>query len=148
MGYTHYFPQKRSFTRKEWSKIQDAFLEITKSALENRGLVLRGWDGTGHPEHDGKYIRFNGNEDGDLSHETFSIQRSRLDEFNFCKTARKPYDLAVCAMLICINDIAPSALDIGSDGDESDWQEALNFTNSLDLVSHLKYPLGIRKPAL
>lgn len=40
--------------------------------------------------------------------------------FNFCKTARKPYDLAVTLVLLAAHEVASGALDIGSDGD---WDE-------------------------
>ena len=49
-------------------------------------------------------IIFNGNSIGDLDHETFYINKKNDQEsFNFCKTARKPYDLAVWHLLYFIN---------------------------------------------
>ena len=38
---------------------------------------------------------------GDLSHETFALNVGE-NEWNFCKTARKPYDLAVCMILLSL----------------------------------------------
>ncbi len=40
--------------------------------------------------------------DGDCSHETFRLYRSDQHYFGFCKTACKPYDIAVTAALIIV----------------------------------------------
>ena len=46
-------------------------------------------------------IVFNGNPKNEQDHETFYINKQNVyDGFNFCKTARKPYDLAVLAFII------------------------------------------------
>ena len=37
-------------------------------------------------------------------------------KFNFCKTARKPYDLAVWHLLTFVKMIAPNSIDIRRDG--------------------------------
>ena len=37
-------------------------------------------------------------------------------KFNFCKTARKPYDLAVWHLLTFVKMIAPSSINISRDG--------------------------------
>jgi hypothetical protein len=71
----------------------------------------------------------------ELSHETFYVQRTfsahysgqRPDErglwFEFCKTARKPYDLAVTAALIRLAYHFPEGVEISSDGNEGEWEE-------------------------
>jgi len=64
-------------------------------------------------------IRFNGvEEDG---HETFFIPRTGTD-WEFCKTARKPYDTVVVAMLTMLNDVNPD-FTWTSDGTIQDHQE-------------------------
>lgn len=75
----------------------------------------------------GAVIRFNGV--GELSHETFLIERFSR-EFEFCKTNRKPYDLAVCGVLILISLYADGG-EISSDGlgetyTDSEWKDAWN----------------------
>lgn len=66
------------------------------------------------------------------AHETFSVDRSggksysSPDEkgrvFNFCKTARKPYDGAVTACLIALKHYFGDAVSIGSDGYGDEWE--------------------------
>lgn len=91
MGYTRYW-------KRTEEKITDDFIkEVNKIIKEaaRLGIAIRGWDGKGNPVLTNERISFNGNGNAeyDLSHESFV-----LDEeigFNFCKTARKPYDYVV-----------------------------------------------------
>ena len=96
MGYTNYWNQTKSFTDKEWKKVKDEYSyikEICKSTIIDE------------TQKDDEIV-FNGK--GDLSHETFVLTKHpRTEEeykgedlsFNFCKTAEKPYDLAVWHLL-------------------------------------------------
>jgi hypothetical protein len=43
-------------------------------------------------------------------------------ESNFCKTARKPYDIAVTASLILAKKIFGDIIKVSSDGNWSDWE--------------------------
>lgn len=54
---------------------------------------------------------------GEDSHETFSLTREAQD-FEFCKTAQKPYDEVVVAVMTEARDINPS-FNPRSDGGES-----------------------------
>ena len=61
--------------------------------------------------------------------------------FNCCKTARKPYDVFVCASLLLLKSLAPDSIHVSSDGDPQDWAAALRFARfvtqypfTLDLV--------------
>lgn len=69
-------------------------------------------------------IFFNGV--GDNAHETFSYYPN--SEWDFCKTARKPYDLYVCATLIVLKYFTPG-LDFSSDGvvESGEWLDAISF---------------------
>ena len=144
MGYTHYFYQQRDFSAIEWQQVQAAFRRLLDNLPQHstnaggyfadRPLVLRGWDGNGQPECTFNAITFNGDADGDLGHETFTMTRQKESDFDFCKTARKPYDLAVCAMLLIANQIAPGVYVLGTDarslaGDE--WQPAIELANEI-----------------
>lgn len=83
------------------------------------------------PEVSNEMIRFNGV--ADEGHETFILfkkkQTGGIDDgqsryFYFCKTARKPYDLAVCLVLLSLANHAKS-MKITSDGDwDGDWTDA------------------------
>ena len=86
--------------------------------------------------------------DGDYSHETFSLEQKletvmtrhdgskySLDPdeegkyFQFTKTARKPYDLAVNVVLIIAKHYLKKEIFISSDGDESNWVEGKQLCN-------------------
>lgn len=72
--------------------------------------------------------------DGDCSHETFHFSRMLKPQtwekpengryFAFCKTAFKPYDLAVTAFLVIAKHHLGDRLIVRSDGDEDHWQDA------------------------
>ena len=75
---------------------------------------------------------------GDCSHETFAFLREmglqdwdkpKADGkyFAFCKTAFKPYDLAVNACLIIIKHYLGDKVDVSSDGEMKDWQDAMGI---------------------
>lgn len=77
----------------------------------------------------------------DLGHETFLLEKTpqrdplwddpnRPFGYRGTKTARKPYDLLVCAALIVCQAVAPGALAISSDGDVTDWWPALSFVRA------------------
>lgn len=123
MGYTHYFPQQRAFTDLEWrGVIEDSKKAIQFCQMDGIELATE-YDNPAPPVVSFEEIQVNGVEDD--GHETFSIQRELNHGFNFCKTARKPYDLAVCLVLLICNYHAPGVLEIGSDGDwDAEWLKA------------------------
>lgn len=80
-------------------------------------------------------IMFNGTEIGDQAYETFAIERVRtrpewrIDAplgWSFCKTARKPYDLAVTAVLCYLATVAESHR-VSSDGHGRDFLAGLEL---------------------
>lgn len=118
MGYTHYFPQKRDFTFAEFQQLYKDTCRIAEM-IESMGISLDLRFGQNEGERLDS-ISINGRGDG--AHETFLITQTVKARFNFCKTLRKQYDLAVCLVLLRINAIAPRALKISSDGDwDVDW---------------------------
>lgn len=162
MGYTHYWTQVRDFTRKEWREVSADIAEILKDAEHNQGIPLAnagGEPGTS-PEFTSDYIYFNGL--GDDSHETMCVHRKRppKEEWqrkrgtDFCKTAHKPYDLAVTAVLCYLATvtrrldpasgepvIGSEIFSVSSDGSGAEWVEGLEearralprFANLLDI---------------
>jgi len=134
MGYTHYWRQNCDFTDEQWSYAREFFhnllillpgAENTSSDAYDEVPELFNWDGTGEPEFTDEYVSFNGNQELDLDHETFRVNKvyvpnkynSDSSPFDFCKTARKPYDVAVCAMMLMFNDLN-GKFAISSDGDD------------------------------
>lgn len=75
--------------------------------------------------------------DGDCSHESFRLSRVfRAEEwqkpehgmyFEFCKTAFKPYDLAVTACLIVAKHHLGGAIVVKSDGELDAWKDAMRL---------------------
>lgn len=153
MGYTHYFKtSKDGIPVAAWEKIC-ADVKTLLSNLPKHSLSAGGYNATDSlvlqleydepgtlPLVDDSRIQFNGN--AELGHETFWFERvptpsehgldgNRDYVFAFCKTARKPYDLVVCAVLIVAAKHAASYLGIGSDGDLDDWKPAFDWTVSV-----------------
>ena len=116
MGYTHYHRQQRNFGDQEWRELCREARKILKAT----DVPLTGdydVDKVRPPIVSPKRISFNGR--GKDSHETFEIFKVMgPDQWGFCKTARKPYDAPVVAILTAAATIAPGALALGSDGDE------------------------------
>jgi hypothetical protein len=142
MGYTTYFEAKRAFTTAEWTNITTAAKAII--AKQPKGLICGG-NGKGNPTVNAKEIWLNGNAIDDQCHETFHITKAKYPEFNFCKTARKPYDAVVVAILCIVEHFAPSKLDIYSDGDTEEWGEGLKLAKSI--IPAAEVPPRVRNPS-
>lgn len=110
MGYTHYFQQNENVSDEAWNKIQNDVKIIIANQLQT-GVLLEFNDKEMINEH---CININGV--GDNAHETFHITKKKMEDFNFCKTARKPYDLTVTSILLVIDEHAKDCFRIGSDG--------------------------------
>lgn len=135
MGYTHYLYRKSSFTDKQWENVCLETFQILDHC-KSKGIVLaREYDSpkSGNPEVTPDHIRFNGWKDE--GHETLLVTKERpplpswdakaKESFDFCKTARKPYDLAVCLVLLSMKRHAPKSVRIASDGEwDHEWTEA------------------------
>lgn len=150
MGYTHYFaydPNATSFTDAWPRMVSDAQL-IAVHVQSVLDIKLADGVGEGWPEINERRIWLNGPLVGDLAHETLLIdpepwklwdqqaalghtdwadyERGLFDSrgfiAGFCKTARKPYDIAVASILLRCRDVAPAAFVIASDGHwQADW---------------------------
>lgn len=125
MGYTHYFTHSKRFTNAEWETIKADVVTILETAVAD-GLALGdGWGENPMKPADAikpEGITFNGLDDE--SHETFGVGQ-KPEGWDFCKTARKPYDDAVTACLIYLEGAHPDKFSVGSDGTPEDWQPGL-----------------------
>ena len=114
MGYTNYWTQRRPFDDTQWNQIKDEYAYM----VENFGNIILE-DQTEKPDE----IVFNGLRKGNLDHETFYIaknsdsypRREKCYNPNFCKTNRKPYDLAVWHLLTFMVQVAPECIEISRD---------------------------------
>ena len=125
MGYTHYYkiPSKMDKVRFE---VLTTDVKIILESAKDLGIELangHGEEGT-EPTVTNDLIIFNGVEDD--SHETLYIAREDEEAkenglvFNFCKTARKPYDTIVVAVLVAVKKHFPES-EISSDGDMEEF---------------------------
>jgi len=123
MGYTHYWKGSTKCSILTRAQIID---EIGRVVKASRHIPLA--DGSGEkgtrPTFSQERIDFNGVDES--SHETFRVELNKDTESEFCKTAQKPYDILVCACLIILDHYIPT-FKVSSDGDESDWQPAVEL---------------------
>ena len=129
MGYTHYWGAM-SCPPDTWQAILSDF----KAAQRACGIPLAGYTGKGEAEASDKEISFNGA--GDDSYESFIVVNGGASN-EFCKTARKPYDIMVCTTLMILKNYVP-AFDVSSDGGADDWEEAIEFCRRV--LGYGEYP--------
>jgi hypothetical protein len=152
MGYTHYW----SFTapkRGETAKIEKAYQKAIKEcATIARTYYLANGGLSGFSAHTepGKYGGLKINGKGDLSHEDFTMreyfkENLKPDSFNFCKTARKPYDVVVVACLIVLANRLPNNFSASSDGYTDEWQAGLELARRVLKDKTLSIPKTVRE---
>ncbi|MHB1732020.1 MAG: hypothetical protein ACYCU8_00930 [Ferrimicrobium acidiphilum] len=146
MGYTHYW-----FDRPE---VIDNYEDICKDIDQIKDycakhrITLLGWDRKKQeytseaPLYDADRIAISAPEDEVC--ETFCMTRKKKlaggEAFMFCKTARLPYDLAVCLILLRMQ-ATTTGFTFESDGDfdqEDEWQEARRAYEDLFLRRDIK----------
>lgn len=104
MGYTHYWTQNIQ-SRKLWRENEDTINEWARKIVKPfEGILDDVRIGPG-------FINFNGR--GEYSHEDFGID-VRGRDWDFCKTARKPYDVPVCMCLLLL--LGYTGFELSSDG--------------------------------
>lgn len=154
MGYTHYYKHKEKLTHEEIDKI----VSLSKQIIDNLPEHSLSSDGefADYPivlcsNHCGKEkapivnsteININGKSgEDDLGHETFYIRFDSTRRNYFCKTARKPYDYVVQAILAICHTVAPKKFDIRSDGDKLEWEWSVNTASKIlemELINPIK----------
>ena len=141
MGYTHYWKFKKhpKYVNDGCKKFKSA-VELLKSCLEKvpKELDIERYDYKTNsfvePTFDSRNIIFNGDASSGYDHESFYVTLDDDDddfEFNFCKTARKPYDVAVCLALLCLKKEFDDDFSYSSDGtiDNYGWKLAIKIFN-------------------
>ncbi len=140
MGYTHYWSIKAPCTEAQRVEIAAAVARVIYAGQKADRFKLDGVDG-GPPLCDQTEIFFNGI--GALSHETFVFDFEPV-EFDFCKTAAKPYDVAVCAALVIAKVVLGAGISVRSDGDDSDWQNGVELAQQA-LGRDIDFELDVRR---
>lgn len=113
MGFTHYYRNKRAFTDAEWK----ALTADVKKLIADSDVPIGDSHGTrgSKPVFTSRHIMFNGI--GEDSHETACVKKDASD-FEFCKTARKPYDSVVVEFFKLIRKYDPNVQLSSNGGDE------------------------------
>lgn len=121
MGYTHYWRIPSDLDKASFALFANAAAKIiTEVGKQGIGIDNASGDNT---------VFFNGV--GEESHESFCIRRKKNENFDFTKTARKPYDLAVTSCLIAFKHFFEDKAEITSDGDDTDWLPAKELCQKL-----------------
>lgn len=140
MGYTNYMRTPAVMDADKFKLLSEeletvsgllpAHSESARTEPSKEFIVIRGGDGEGSPVFNENVIAFNGDKKDDMYHETFAIERVKRDSrsekglvFDFCKTARKPYDLMVKISMLRLKYHFPEC-ELSCDGVAADWKQA------------------------
>ena len=96
MGYTRCWITTGNFYDAQTVKVIKKIIEIAKT---DYNIKIKGYNGTGKPTVNTKQISLNGDKNNNLENETFFVENGVKTNFDFCKTARKPYDIVVNAII-------------------------------------------------
>jgi len=160
MGYTHYWTTKKRFSKEEREEIISSVIKIINNLPEHSessgayytefpiAISLEN-DVYTEPLINVNEIVFNGygvNPDDDLGHESFVYEFGQ-PKWEFCKTARKPYDYVVQAVLLIMHNVAPDKFRVTSDGFREEWEWS-RATASEVLGIELTIPDTIKSPSV
>lgn len=136
MGYTHYWYRKPSPADRQTYQALGSDIKRIIAEAERQSIIINGPGGFGSPEMNEQYISFNGDSDAQLDHESFVWRAEAIqsewekrmegesnETFTFCKTAYKPYDAVVTAVLIRAKELYGDAVRVVSDGSWAEWAD-------------------------
>lgn len=120
MGYTHYWRISRAISKANWANFCNNVRRVLDDPQIAPLVCMEDDQPDQPPQVDGTQVVFNGK--GPEGHETFVLVPGPA-EFTFCKTAQKPYDLAVCLVLLLAQYLPD--IRISSDGRwDGEWKPA------------------------
>ena len=111
MGYTHYWTPSKKKTKNDTYKLFMNYFNCMLDIIPDEIIV-----GTSTRQH----LAFNGKDEN--SHETIVLNFTGKGEWNFCKTACKPYDKLVVACLLLAEELGINE-SWSSDGELPDFEE-------------------------
>jgi hypothetical protein len=111
MGYSHYWTLENGIEASKWADFIKGAKEIIATA-KDAGIFVADFS-------EGDTIHINGIGYG--AHEDFVISTEDVG-YDFCKTAQKPYDTVVTALLIQLKRSLGKDVVIKSDGNWNDWE--------------------------
>lgn len=148
MGYTHYWEFKQmpkeiegglEMFKKSVKATQDCIAQVPAQLPTDDDeekfvpFKLCGGNGKGEPKFNNVVVCFNGDAENKHDYETCHLAIDDIG-FDFCKTARMPYDVAVCITLICFKHYFRNNFEYSSNGDikngEEGWKLAKDITSN------------------
>lgn len=159
MGYTHYWntvaPKREKGNAEKAEKQYQKAIRQCQRLIKRHNAELKAIDSkhpsrlSGYTAHCkvSQYGGLNVNGAGDLKHEDFCMREHFAENHDgdFCKTARKPYDVAVVACLIILKHYLGDLFQVESDGDANDWTDGLELAKKHLNMKHLNIPASIRR---
>lgn len=148
MGYTHYWTFKKP-NRGDAAKTEELYQKAVKECAK---IIRTYYDAngglSGYTAHTpiGKYGGILVNGKGDDAHEDFVLREhfkqnfENTDGFDFCKTARKPYDVVVTACLIVLKHRLGDYIKVSSDGYQHEWEAGLELAKRVLKLKTLTIP--------
>jgi len=137
MGYTQYWRRPATIPQEAMRAIVDDF-GLLILPLDDAGVRLCGRNGEDAAQVSPDGVSFNG--PSNRAHETFYFPRVMLPEVwkkpvdglysASCKTALKPYDLAVMVFLLIAKHHVPQ-IQIATDGRDEQWSRARQFCHDI-----------------
>lgn len=135
MGYTHYWNQTAVFNQRDWDHLKRFVGAVLAHLPEHSASAGGHYEDAplqvavlGSPE-DRIWIEGFGRHEGvDLDHESFVVEKDGSG-FQFCKTARKPYDLVVATILLQAHLLQQEGFLVSTDGDFDDWSPVFEYHN-------------------
>jgi hypothetical protein len=132
MGYTHYW----TCEKKGDEKVYQRAIKLCRKVAWTYNQEATGAERlSGYAAHckPGTYggLKVNGKQD--MAHEDFCLREhwSENAGFNFCKTARKPYDVVVVACLAILKYYMGDSIKVDSDGDLAELQDGIRLAEKI-----------------
>lgn len=142
--YTHYYSiNTKKISQRRWDRVCNKLNELVYEFGQQHGGIS-GFSAHSKP---GKYggLYFNGSREN--GHEPFIL---RADVKNqepgaFCKTARKPYDVLVTAVLSVLQmEFGEGLVKVGYDGDYPGWVAGVEYASKV-LGIRVPVPVGVTR---
>lgn len=132
MGYTHYWDRKNEPDHRANEQYDNLVADARAiiDLAERQGIRIADGLGQNVPLFMYDYFALNGDGFSGNDHESFIWTRN-CDPFGFCKTAHKPYDAVVTAILIRAKVHYGDSLQVDSDGNWNDWQAGAELCQHL-----------------
>jgi len=152
MGYTHYWTMKKA-KRGQSAQLENDYQRAVLACAKIAKAYYKDIGGlSGYTAHTalGAYGGIELNGKGDDAHEPFILREhySETRELDFCKTARKPYDVVVTACLIALKYHLGDNIEISSDGNCCDWVEGLELAKRVLKRKTLEIPLELDRESV